>query len=260
MIKSYISVFLKNASDYFHNIDVKAFDFKALNLSNHFVELIILIITILVLSGIINAILSRTILGKNYRVFVAPGVILHELAHAFFCLVTGAKIKSVALFDADGGSVTHEQPKIPILGTLLIAFAPLLIGVVAIFFISKWIGLRSETIDFGRISLSEIMNIGKSTLSAINFSYLKNWLLLYLVFSIAITMTPSAQDLKNAFLSFLGAFLIIFLAVHFFFPGSLSHMPIDRLLLVLSTVTVLLIFALLFSIIIFAITKLFSRS
>ena len=41
----------------------------------------------------------------NYVLFV--GVIIHELSHAFFAMITGAKIVEIALFKPEGGSLGH---------------------------------------------------------------------------------------------------------------------------------------------------------
>ena len=56
-----------------------------------------------------------------------PGVVLHELAHVAGCLITGAEIRNIVLFSKDGGSVTYAEPKIPVLGTVIISTAPLLL-------------------------------------------------------------------------------------------------------------------------------------
>ena len=42
---------------------------------------------------------------SNYALFV--GVIIHELSHAFFALITGAKVVEVALFKPENGSLGH---------------------------------------------------------------------------------------------------------------------------------------------------------
>ncbi|MCX6686921.1 MAG: M50 family metallopeptidase, partial [Methanoregula sp.] len=56
-----------------------------------------------------------------------PGVVLHEIAHVAGCLVTGAEIKKIVLFSETGGSVTYANPKIPLLGTVIISTAPLFV-------------------------------------------------------------------------------------------------------------------------------------
>lgn len=59
----------------------------------------------------------------------APGVMVHELAHAFFCLFFGVKIFKINLFQFKrvAGYVTHEEPR-SFLGSFFISFGPLLIN------------------------------------------------------------------------------------------------------------------------------------
>lgn len=42
---------------------------------------------------------------SSYLLF--PGVMIHELSHAFFALITGARITEIALFKPDGDSLGH---------------------------------------------------------------------------------------------------------------------------------------------------------
>ncbi len=64
-----------------------------------------------------------------FNLFFAPGVMLHELAHALFCLLAGVKIFKIKLFQFDkvAGYVTHEEPK-KFLQSLLISFGPILVN------------------------------------------------------------------------------------------------------------------------------------
>ncbi len=45
--------------------------------------------------------------GKIYRIFVTPGILVHELSHALACLLMGAKVTDMTIFDKEGGHVTH---------------------------------------------------------------------------------------------------------------------------------------------------------
>lgn len=64
-----------------------------------------------------------------YMVLGAPGVIVHELAHAFFCLIYGIKIHEINLFQFKkvAGYVIHSEPK-SIMSSFFISFGPLLIN------------------------------------------------------------------------------------------------------------------------------------
>ncbi len=69
-----------------------------------------------------------------YRFFVGPAALVHDVSQVLACLLTGAQVKNVQLANAKGGRVEHEKPKIPGLGNLMIAVAPLLAcGAVLIF-------------------------------------------------------------------------------------------------------------------------------
>jgi hypothetical protein len=59
----------------------------------------------------------------------APGVVVHELAHAFFCLFFGIRIYKINLFQFKqvAGYVTHSEPK-SFLASFFISFGPLLIN------------------------------------------------------------------------------------------------------------------------------------
>lgn len=64
-----------------------------------------------------------------YNIITAPGVILHELSHGFFCLFSGVKIHRIKLFGfgRTAGFVMHDEPKKFIQG-FLISFGPLFIN------------------------------------------------------------------------------------------------------------------------------------
>jgi len=64
-----------------------------------------------------------------YFVFTAPGIIVHELAHLFFCLLSGVKVYKVNLFRFDrvAGYVMHAEPQ-GFISSFLISFGPLLIN------------------------------------------------------------------------------------------------------------------------------------
>lgn len=72
-------------------------------------------------------------LGRGFRIFVAPGVIVHEYSHVLACLLMGARIEKIALFEKTGGYVRHSIPKIPkwppvvgpSIGMVVISFAPI---------------------------------------------------------------------------------------------------------------------------------------
>lgn len=243
----------------FQGIKVPAMpDIAGFNIKSN--ELLLIVFGILVLSFIIDLLLSNSIFGKSYRLFVTPGVIVHEFSHAILCLLMGAKITKIALFDKQGGSVEHTKPFIPIIGQVLISLAPFYLGAVAIYFLSLWIGLKQ--VDLGSISLTfdGAINFFKSLIGTINFSDYKNWLIVYFVLSVAVTMTPSKQDMKNVAFSLIFIGLVVYSIYHFTaIRFGFAWLPIEKITVLLSTVLVLLILSLVLSIIVFGLSKMVSK-
>ncbi len=223
-------------------------------------EVFILIIAILLLAAAVDFLLVRSFLGKNYRLFVAPGVIIHEMSHFLACILTGAKVTKVVVFDTSGGSVEHEKPKIPILGQLLISMAPFIIGSAIIYFLSLHLGLKPVNLKEIDLSVGGMLSYAKSMISPINFGDWKNWIIFYIVLNVIVTMTPSKQDFKNIALLLLFVLVVIVAAFRFLpMAGFFSFVPIEKITILLSSIVLLLIFALLFSIVLFAVSKLFKR-
>ena len=135
---------------------------------------------------------------SNYVLFV--GVIIHELSHAFFALITGAKVVEVALFKPDGKSlghvnfITRGDPFVRALQSSFSSCAPVIVGICSSYFII--------TVIFPMLSV------------------LWQWILcIYVLISIVFHMDMSSQDLKIYFkgsipllCAFLPISLILFLA------------------------------------------------
>jgi hypothetical protein len=136
-----------------------------------------------------------------------PGVVLHELAHVAGCLITGAEIRNVVLFSKDGGSVTYAEPKIPVLGTVIISTAPLLLLPLLLALLTAIVPALTGNTPFFALpspdsSLSPALLIAAvSGLFVSNlFVQFNGWFLLYLYLctSIILSLAPSRQDLANA--------------------------------------------------------------
>jgi len=177
------------------------------------VRFFVLLSIFLGLSFVLDMVWQKIFTGRKYRIFLTPGIIVHEFSHALACLLTGAKIRKISLFRSDGGYVVHEKPKIPILGEVLISLAPIFGGLAMIFFLSFLfkLFLPSETGGFIKWL-------------SINWLDWQFWVFTYLNLSIIVCLNPSFQDLKNAF----AAFLVILGAVWLLgitqeIQGLLSH-------------------------------------
>jgi len=240
-----------NISDklqFVHNIDLGSTQSKFL----------IMLAFILVVSFLIDYLLSHSFLGKSYRIFAAPGVIVHELAHAALCVVTRAKITKISLFDKEGGSVQHSAPKIPLLGQILISLAPFAFGAAGIYFLSRRLGIGSVDLTAISVSRDGILNYFQNALSNLDLHNIQTWIIIYLVLSIAVTMTPSLQDLRNIFLSIIFIAVVIFLIYHFTsFRFHTAVLIPNQILTLFSTVSLLLILSLFLSIILYILSKIF---
>ncbi len=223
-------------------------------------RLFVFIILTVALSYMVNFFLSNSILGPSYRVFVAPGIVVHEFSHALLCILTGAKITKISLFDKEGGSVRHQPSRLPILGPLMISFAPFVFGAALIILFAHWLGLKSTDLSAVQPNTASILAFVKSLLHHINFRDPRNWLIIYLTLSIAVTMTPSRQDILNIALLLISLFAIFYYLFQFTkFHLNLSLLPLDKIFTLLTIVVILLILSLILSIVIFALSKIVQR-
>lgn len=222
----------------------------------HYRSTIVLLLAVIILSAIIDFLLSHSFLGTKYRIFLAPGVIVHELSHGFACFFTGAKVSEMSLFEKDGGHVKHTRPRVPIIGPVFISLAPLIFGIAIIYFASRYLNTSNVDIFKDGFSPSSLFSANLTIIKNLaNFS-VRNWILLYIVISIAVTMIPSRKDFLNSFFPLL-FLILVFLIISKFTKLFLPTTSLD--ILFLSSLN-LLILMLILSIIIFAISNLFKNS
>jgi len=223
-------------------------------------RLFLLVILIVALSGMVNFLLVNSVLGPSYRIFVAPGIVVHEFSHALICFLTGAKITKISLFDKQGGSVRHQPSRLPVIGPLLISFAPFIFGTGLIILFAHWLGIRTTEMTTLQLDPASISSYIVTLFHRINFADWRNIFILYLALSVAVTMTPSSQDILNV-----AVLLILLFALSFYLfqirhlTLNLSVLPLEKIAVLMSTVVVLLILALFLSIIIFAVSKIFKK-
>lgn len=221
-------------------------------------SLAVIIIAIFFLSFAINMLLLNSV-GPFYRLVVVPGVIVHELSHAFACFVTGAKVTEISMFKKDGGEVRHGHSKLPVLGPIFISIAPFIVGALIIFLLSKLIGFKSVNLTEYDFNPQNIALLIRTTFGTLDLSKAKTWIALYLVLSIAVTMIPSVQDMKNILFSLIALFIIIFAIYKYtHFRPDLSFLLQPELYVVLTSVLFLLIIALILSIFIYAVKVAFT--
>ncbi len=142
-----------------------------------------------------------------YYAIRMPGIALHELAHIAGCLVTGAEIRKVVLFSKEGGSVTYAEPKIPLLGTVIISTAPLLLLPLFLALLT-WIfpivfgsslGLALPPPDNGLPFTGITTTVGSLFYNNLIVRF-NGWffLYLYLCVTIILSLAPSSRDFTNA--------------------------------------------------------------
>jgi hypothetical protein len=235
---------------------IEVVNIQRIEISPSMIKFLILIFAIIMMSFLINTILSKTVFGMGYRIFVTPGIILHELAHATLCLLTGAKISKISLFEKEGGEVKHTASKIPIIGQVLISLAPFVFGAVVIYFLSRKLGLAGIDLDAIDISKLGFVHYFEATLSNLRLNDYRTYIILYLVVSIAVTMTPSWQDFRNIFLSTIMLLIISYIFIHYKILYLSSVIIPQTIFTLLSVVMLILILAFIFSIILFILSRL----
>lgn len=235
---------------------IGSFQFSRIEISPSVLKFLILIFAVVVISFLINMLLAQTILGMGYRIFVAPGIVLHELSHALLCVLTGAKISKISFFDRDGGEVKHTASAIPIIGQVLISLAPFFFGALAIYFCSRMLGISGVDVSSIDISKDGLLHYFTQNISNLKLNDFKTYIILYLVISIAVTMTPSWQDLRNIFLSSILIFIVSYFLIHYKVLYLSSVTVPQTAFTLFSVILFLLILAFFFSIIIFILSKL----
>lgn len=157
---------------------------------------------------------------KGYRLFIVPGIIIHEISHIIACLLTGAKIKKFSFFTKKGGYVQHQPSKIPIFGQFFISFTPVLGGIGGILLL-LWLFQYWHFFDQG-ITLhldfwDDIKTLLFSTLYFLKYNWQtwQFWLFTYLVVSISVCLMPSYQDIKNGIKGLLMIIVLIIIIYYF---------------------------------------------
>jgi len=152
-------------------------------------------------------------------ILMAPGIIIHELAHAFFCVLFRVKIYKINLlrYDAVAGYVIHAEPN-RFLPAFFISFGPLIINsLLAIWLFAKvelvytwpialylWLGIA-----FG---LQAIPSTGdaKALFNNANHNFLRNPLVI--IFYPLVLILYFLNFLKYIFIDFIFVILLFYIA------------------------------------------------
>lgn len=153
---------------------------------------------------------------RGYVYLTCPGVVVHELGHAFFCLVFGHKIVEMKLFspEEDGtlGYVNHSYDPRNVyhrIGNFFIGTGPVWFGTAVLWFISYL--LLPEGIEFESNSIAAgVRNVLSVFLSPDFWQRWQSYLWLYIMLTVASHITLSPPDLSG---SLDGGGIIIFAVV-----------------------------------------------
>jgi hypothetical protein len=178
--------------------------------------------------------------GRWYRYVQAPGIMVHQLSHVLGCFLAGADVTGIVLYAPEGGRVTHGKPRIPGLGQVLIALAPLVGCPVALYLVTKLTGLpfsvesrlhhdfELSLASFGQVFLDCARLLQEASygvareLWAHPFS-LRRWAFVYFAAVLTMRMAPTKADWKQSLHG------IVFLALAFVVLGILRNQaPMDR--------------------------------
>ena len=164
-----------------------------------FLDLIPCVLFAMIMQWCSNRIRERLAMLVGDRAFIymtAPGVAVHELGHALFCVLFHHKIEAIKLFspEADGtlGYVSHSYDHTSLFqrtGNLFIGTGPIWSGVIVLWMCSR---LLLPTSDFAARSFFSML------LSLSFWSCWQSWLWLYLLLAVGAHITLSPPDLKGA--------------------------------------------------------------
>ena len=204
------------------------------------------------LSSMLRSLLARKIGTMTYVYLTAPGVMVHELSHAFFCLLFGHSITEMQLFspqeDGTLGYVSHKyNPRnfFHQIGNFFIGTGPIWGGAALLWLLSCWLLPESVTAGDKSIPL-QMLEFMKMFFTLSFWSSWQGWLWLYLAFTISLHITLSPADLKGALAGFCFLlFLILFCCLSFGWCGRWEASLIDGMLLAFGAVLPLFVLALL---------------
>lgn len=172
-----------------------------------------LILMIFVLGYLVEYVLSYVFSQHIFRIFVGPGIILHESAHALVARLFGGKVVEFKIFDEKGGSVKYTQPRFSNFTNILVGLAPIIIAIAILFLITKlfhfdFILDQNQVLTFKQF---------KSFFFDLNYHSAKTYIFIYLSLSIAAAMVPSKQDMSLSWAG-LGLFAVISILLFFWIP------------------------------------------
>jgi len=161
----------------------------------------IYLIIILIL-GYFSVYLRERLNLKWLKPLTFLGILIHENSHALASLITGGKVTSFKV-SATSGSVTHYPSRVPIIGPMLVAIAPLL-GGLAVIGLVNYLWLETSL----GVSSANLLLTWQSVIASLNLLTWQGWVLIILFLNVGVMLGPSVQDLKNIWPLVILSFLI----------------------------------------------------
>lgn len=166
------------------------------------------------------------------------GVFIHETSHAIVALLTGAKVTEYK-FVTSRPRVSYYNSKIPVLGNLFIAIAPIIGGIIFIFLIDKFLLNIYHMPNFQDWHLFSQDFV--SLLKQIDFTKYQSYLIAFVFLNVGAMLGPSVQDLKNVW-------FLIFVLIFFQNP-FITHLGLMSLAFILIGILIQIILIILIYII-----------
>ncbi len=155
----------------------------------------ILIIIIAILGYCSNWLNWRYLNSSIIRFLYYIGTFIHELSHIVFCILTGAKVTKVSIFNKQP-KIVHTKSRIPILGQTLISLGPIIGGMAFLYVINRYCLSGYFTIpDIS--TFNDFLFAFSNIFSHINLLDWQTWVMILLSFNMGAMIGPSLEDLKH---------------------------------------------------------------
>lgn len=169
---------------------------------------------------------SAMIQPKILNTALLPGTLVAQVGHVLGLLVTGATISNTTLYKNDDSgdpeTTRNPDPKIPVVGHVIIGLLPLVACAMGIFLVARWLGgpvlvnLTSHSVGpvlpttiagvwqllRDQITLVESIVVA---FRAADFADWSTWLFLYLLICLTVRTAPFPGNLRGA----LGAIIVL---------------------------------------------------
>lgn len=204
---------------------------QLLVLTNHLTLFLILIFILFILQRTVFHLSTRIFDGRIIYLSAWIGTPIHELSHAFFCLLFGHKIQHIVLFNPDQkgtlGYVTHSYNNRnlwQVMGNFFIGIAPLFGGLAALYLLTyilldnadSLFQLLNSVLSMNTTAslISQLLEITTHFIDFIQQAYFTSPLMFliwaYCCAVVSLHLSPSKEDLKGAWVGF---FICLLLAL-----------------------------------------------